>query len=81
MEPAGLAQGTRTDIGFRRYDHKRRKHGCSGCSCTHNIQPVGADNVLCTHNILGQKYPFQHRITEGQLFMNELSHYYGQYHS
>ena len=22
-----------------------RTSGCSGCSCTHNIQPVGADNV------------------------------------
>ena len=44
--------------------HRRRNHGCSGCSCTHNIQPVGADNVFCTHNIIDQKHPFYHRITE-----------------
>ena len=28
--------------------NRRRNHGCGGCSCIHNIQPVGADNVFCT---------------------------------
>ena len=32
--------------------------------CTHSIQPVGADNIFCTHHILEQKHPFHHSITE-----------------
>ena len=48
------------------HSHRRRNHGCS-VQWVHlhpNIQPVGADNVFCTHNILGQKYPIHHRITD-----------------
>ena len=36
-------------------DHRRKNRGCRSCSCTPNIQPVGADNVLCTPNIRRQK--------------------------
>ena len=35
--------------------HRRRNRGCSGCSCTPNITPGGADNALCTPNNLGRK--------------------------
>ena len=42
----------------RQFYHRRRNHGCSGCSCTHNIQPEGAGNVFCTPNILEQNTLF-----------------------
>ena len=46
---------------FHKCQHRRRNRGCSGCSCTPIIQPVGVDNVLCTPNIRRQESYFLYR--------------------
>ena len=58
--------------------HRRRSHVCSGCSCTHNIQPVGEQITYSSLTIFGNKNTFF--IIESQIscFMIKFSQYVDQ---
>ena len=63
-----------TGLNYRISMHRRRNHGCSGCSCTHNIHPVGADNVGILHpQYSGTKRPFMKDKNRGSCYMTKFS--------